>query len=311
MAALQTEGIRVARGRVYNALRRIDGIGMRVESCFPNVTTWDCDAMLDIKTFPGNARNDLGQHGCPHAFTFTNGHDGQPVFEYNDFASDEGCHGKLPRNDEVRLVEQLPLADSKPDLVDPKLERFEIDKFQKGLEAFWQTGKKMALDAYTTKQARSQEFQDSRKDRIIATLWPEALLKAWSENRPTPPPQFTQGERTRIDNLYKSYNKSKKTSESMPSVAPLPYPRSTGPPTACFSVCRLPPKPRFMCPTSGESSSSYVLRSPNHAHQTSPGGAGLWPMTGKIPPPVGDDLGQEQPCDPASHTIYELSHHSC
>ncbi|CAH1274892.1 Hypp9335 [Branchiostoma lanceolatum] len=50
--------------------------------------------------------------------------------------------------------------------------------------------------------------------------------------------------------------------------------------------------------------STYVPRLPNHARQTSPGGARLWPMTGKISPPVGDDLRQAQPCDPAAHTIY-------
>ncbi|CAH1242340.1 Hypp6593 [Branchiostoma lanceolatum] len=136
----------------------VDELIHAINKSFPNVKTWDCDAMLDIKTFLGNASNDLEQHGCPHGFTFTNGHDEMTRCAWWSSS----------------------LSDSKPDLVDPKLERFEIDKFQKGLEAFWQT---------------------------------EALLKAWSENRPTPPPQLTQGERTRIDNLYKSYNKSKKTSE--------------------------------------------------------------------------------------------------
>eukprot|EP00058_Branchiostoma_floridae_P020703 XP_002606193.1 hypothetical protein BRAFLDRAFT_92067 [Branchiostoma floridae] len=183
---------------------------------FPNVKAWEMDALLDIKAFLGDVSNDMEQHSCPHLYRFTADHEKKLITEYKNYASDDGW--RLPRNNEVRLVEQLPPAGSKPDLLAPRMERLEINQFEAGVTAMWQNGKlttmqKMALDAYTAKQTGSAEYMELNKKRIVDTLWPEALMQAWAQDRPTPPPQLTQQDRNRIDNLYRSYNKSKKTSE--------------------------------------------------------------------------------------------------
>eukprot|EP00058_Branchiostoma_floridae_P008546 XP_002594034.1 hypothetical protein BRAFLDRAFT_68526 [Branchiostoma floridae] len=56
----------------------------------------------------------------------------------NDFASDE--EWLLPRNNEVQLVERLPSASHRPQLVAPKIDRLELAEFETGLSALWQTG---------------------------------------------------------------------------------------------------------------------------------------------------------------------------
>ncbi|KAI8516382.1 hypothetical protein Bbelb_049630 [Branchiostoma belcheri] len=132
---------------------------------FPNVKTWELEAILDVKAFLGD-----------------------------DFASDE--EWKLPINNEVRLVEQLPPPNTKPELVKPRIERLDIEQFEHGVEALWQSGK------------------ERNKTNIVSTLRPEQQMRAWTEDRPTPPPQLTQEDRNRIDSLYKSYTKSNKTKQA-------------------------------------------------------------------------------------------------
>ncbi|CAH1242170.1 Hypp6480 [Branchiostoma lanceolatum] len=70
----------------------VDELIHAINKSFPNVKTWDCDAMLDIKTFLGNASNDLEQHGCPHGFTFTNGHDDDSDNFHNSSHSSNSLH---------------------------------------------------------------------------------------------------------------------------------------------------------------------------------------------------------------------------
>eukprot|EP00058_Branchiostoma_floridae_P008531 XP_002594019.1 hypothetical protein BRAFLDRAFT_68541 [Branchiostoma floridae] len=60
-----------------------------------------------------------------------------------DFASDE--EWLLPRNNEVLLVERLPPASHRPQLVAPKIERLELAEFETGLSALWQTGKMLSV----------------------------------------------------------------------------------------------------------------------------------------------------------------------
>ncbi|KAI8493185.1 hypothetical protein Bbelb_291890 [Branchiostoma belcheri] len=81
-----------------------------INNSFPNVKTWELEAILDVKAFLGD-----------------------------DFASDE--EWKLPINNEVQLVEPLPPPNTKPELVKPRIERLDIEQFQHGVEALWQSGK--------------------------------------------------------------------------------------------------------------------------------------------------------------------------
>ncbi|KAI8516528.1 hypothetical protein Bbelb_051090 [Branchiostoma belcheri] len=268
-----------------------------IKNSFPNVKTWELEAILDVKAFLGD-----------------------------DFASDE--EWKPPINNEVRLVEQLPPPNTKPELVKPRIERLDIEH---GAEALWQSGKlyhseitfesrgvhmlssqsenrkatrsKLLETSRVTlmaeapppqntnililghsfvarlhsflqrrtvtasgreidqsfwcdncsftfrfvpgctksklwphivepqphfgplptavchyvkssqerKQTGSLEAQERNKRNIVSTLWPEQQMRAWTEDRPTPPPQLTQEDRNRIDSLYKSYTKSNKT----------------------------------------------------------------------------------------------------
>eukprot|EP00058_Branchiostoma_floridae_P008554 XP_002594042.1 hypothetical protein BRAFLDRAFT_68518 [Branchiostoma floridae] len=133
-----------------------------------------------------------------------------------DFASDE--EWLLPRNNEVLLVERLPPASHRPQLVAPKIERLELAEFETGLSALWQTGKltasqKRALDEYTTKQHSSTRTQARNANTIMQSLWPAREMRSWAVSRPTPLPSLTAEETQRISQLYKNYHKSWKTSE--------------------------------------------------------------------------------------------------
>ncbi|KAI8516370.1 hypothetical protein Bbelb_049510 [Branchiostoma belcheri] len=74
-------------------------------------------------------------------------------------------------NNEVRLVEQLPPPNTKPELVKPRIERLDIEQFEHGVEALWQSGK----SSQERKQTGSLEAQERNKRNIIScsTLWPE------------------------------------------------------------------------------------------------------------------------------------------
>ncbi|KAI8516630.1 hypothetical protein Bbelb_052110 [Branchiostoma belcheri] len=89
----------------------VEELNHAFNNSFPNVKTWELEAILDVKAFLGD-----------------------------DFASDE--EWKLPINNEVRLVEQLPPPNTKPELVKPRIERLDIEQFEHGVEALWQSGKK-------------------------------------------------------------------------------------------------------------------------------------------------------------------------
>eukprot|EP00058_Branchiostoma_floridae_P002295 XP_002587783.1 hypothetical protein BRAFLDRAFT_92228 [Branchiostoma floridae] len=207
--------------RVAEKLRKRDATTVEelvdvIEKSFPNVEGEELDAVLDVKDYMGDVCNHLEQHSCPHQYRFTTGLDSKLIVEYKNFGVDE--EWKLPRRDEVRLVERLPPAGARPSLVKPRTERLELKQFETGVSTLWQTGKltsrqKGALDRYITKQAQSLEVQERREEDILDMLWPERDMEAWATERPVPAPTFSQQERQRIESLYKSFNKSKKTSE--------------------------------------------------------------------------------------------------
>ncbi|CAH1239932.1 Hypp5908 [Branchiostoma lanceolatum] len=194
----------------------VEELAKTIEACFPNVQAEELDAIFDVKEYLGDVSNNLEQHSCPHAFRFRKGPNNELVFEYKDYGIDDVW--KLPHQDEVRLVESLPPAGSRPSLVKPRIERLELDQFETGVSALFRTGKltcmqKGSLDSYIAKQAMSLEVQDRRERHILNALWPEMDMQAWAAERPMPAPVFTQEERKRIANLYTSFNKHKKTSE--------------------------------------------------------------------------------------------------
>ncbi|KAI8517503.1 hypothetical protein Bbelb_035200 [Branchiostoma belcheri] len=72
---------------------------------------------------------------------------------------------------------------------------------------------KEALDACIEKQQRSIDDQRRREGAIISSLWPDSDMKAWAAERPVPELVVTEDERRRVENLYKNFQKSNKTSE--------------------------------------------------------------------------------------------------
>eukprot|EP00058_Branchiostoma_floridae_P008523 XP_002594011.1 hypothetical protein BRAFLDRAFT_68549 [Branchiostoma floridae] len=82
----------------------------------------------------------------------------------------EGAGNDELGNNEVLLVERLPPASHRPQLVAPKIERLELAEFETGLSALWQTGKNSFMapkfvrpisDGHTVAQTAPQQGADA------------------------------------------------------------------------------------------------------------------------------------------------------